>query len=430
MCHLTKLCLWILFRTLDASWVQNVTLKAAVMGDDVYTKPAPRVTLNLDLDPKERWREIASNYKSEAYKITDYLKSQLPPWAFPIVVQIAADIEPYFTDYGDEMVGLADALGLPLGEIVATNLVYQLERIGVNCSNWNNTGPTLDDDAIPHGLSCEDTMKWWDQSRRHLSSGGPHGRCTSIVSQDAAGSVSHGRNLDWNIPDSLKDFIVDVDVYRDENLVFTGTTAVGFVGFLNGLRYAEGSDSGAWSLSMDARNHGGRIPFNLAEALWKHSLTPEQALRKALEGGLSESSGSFDSALTALADVPIVDDVYYVMAGGGPDDELAVITRARNAARDVWRLDPETAQVEGAWFLTETNYDHWKAVPAADNRRDPANTYMLGLGSNDGTNLDTMFSQVMSQWPVFNAHTTFTTMMHPQTGVYNSSIWYGNFNSP
>ena len=53
------------------------------------------------------------------------------------------------------MVGVAAALGLDLGEIVALNLAYELERIGVTCSNWNNTGPTMGDDAIPRGLSCD-----------------------------------------------------------------------------------------------------------------------------------------------------------------------------------------------------------------------------------------------------------------------------------
>ena len=32
------------------------------------------------------------------------------------------------------------------------------DQIGVNCSNYNNTGPTLDDDAIPFGLSCADKI--------------------------------------------------------------------------------------------------------------------------------------------------------------------------------------------------------------------------------------------------------------------------------
>ena len=29
-------------------------------------------------------------------------------------------------------------------------------------------------------------------------------------------------------------------------------------------------------------------------------------------------------------------------------------------------------------------------------------------------------------WPTFNAHTTFTTMMDPKAGTYNTSVWYGN----
>jgi len=58
-------------------------------------------------------------------------------------VLVLVQIEPYFADYGEEMVGLSNALGLDLGEIVATNMIYQLERIGVRtrrtplpCLRW------------------------------------------------------------------------------------------------------------------------------------------------------------------------------------------------------------------------------------------------------------------------------------------------------
>jgi N-acylethanolamine-hydrolysing acid amidase len=430
-----------------APWTSNEALRAAA-SDVVTSVPAPRFTLNLDDPPQERWSAIAAVYKSEAYKITDYLKSQLPSWAFPILIEIAANLEPYFTDYGDEMIGLAEGLGLDLGDIVATNLVYQLERIGVNCSNWNNTGPTSGgDDAIPRGLGCDEALTAWDEERlsRALPTG-PAGRCTSIVAQDAAGFVAHGRNLDWNIPDALKDFVVDVDFYRGGQLIYTGTTAVGFVGMLNGMRHGSSSSSSsgggggssrsrsrstngetageAWSVSMDARNHGGRIPLNLAQALKTHALTPEQALRKALESD-AWGAGGFEQAVDALSTVQLVDDVYYVMAGGGGSNQLAVVTRARNAAVDVWRLDPPHGE-NPPWWLVETNYDHWKAVPKADDRRDPANEYMAALGSTEGTTLDTMLRDVMSEWPVFNPHTTFTTMINPYTGAYNSTVWYGN----
>jgi N-acylethanolamine-hydrolysing acid amidase len=423
---------WISRHPSVVPWAKNEALRAAATGD-VITKPAPRFSLNLDLDPKERWSAIAAIYKDEAYKITDYLKSQLPSWAYPIVVKVAADIEPYFADYGDEMVGLAEGLGLELGDIVATNLVYQLERIGVNCSNWNNTGPTDGgDDAIPRGLGdCPEDgggeaalLAAWDEERLSRSlPNGPPGRCTSIVSQDASGFVAHGRNLDWNIPDTLKDFVVDVDFYQGGSLLYTGTTAVGFVGMLNGMRYSNGDGAEAWSVSMDARNHGGRIPLNLAQALRTHALTPEQALRKALESDWG--AHGFEQAMDALSTVQLVDDVYYVIAGGGSSNQLAVVTRARNAAVDVWRLDPPHGE-NPPWWLAETNYDHWKNVPKADDRRDPANDFMAALGSARETTLDAMFSGVMSEWPVFNPHTTFTTMISPHSGAYNSTVWYGN----
>ena len=39
------------------------------------------------------------------------------------------------------MEGVAKALGLKPGYVVFLNLVMQVEEIGINCSNWNNTVP-------------------------------------------------------------------------------------------------------------------------------------------------------------------------------------------------------------------------------------------------------------------------------------------------
>ena len=86
--------------------------------------------------------------------------------------------------------------------------MYQLERIGVNCSNWNNTGPTLSDDAIPHGLSCnpDGVPPTAEQLQEEVAlnarkeaerQSGPEGLCTSIVTESSSGFMLHGRNLDW-----------------------------------------------------------------------------------------------------------------------------------------------------------------------------------------------------------------------------------------
>ena len=56
------------------------------------------------------------------------------------------------------MLGLADGYGLPIGDIVAVNLIYQLESIGLNCSNWNVTGPTVKDD--PGCMDVDPKQDW------------------------------------------------------------------------------------------------------------------------------------------------------------------------------------------------------------------------------------------------------------------------------
>ena len=34
--------------------------------------------------------------------------------------------------------------------------------------------------------------------------------CTSIVAQDETGHIFHGRNLDWNLPDDIRNMTVQV----------------------------------------------------------------------------------------------------------------------------------------------------------------------------------------------------------------------------
>ena len=166
-----------------------------------------------------------------------YLKDQVPAWLLPIMETIAGDIEPYFGkevnaciphfnrlhnrthvhtlplcdlyQFGGEMVALAKTLKLKVGDVVAINMIMQLESIGLNCSNWNNTGPTVKDD--PGCKDVDPTQKWcYCKAAASVSSDpivsirefkqrtgrapGP-GMCTSVVAQDPHGNIFHGRNL-------------------------------------------------------------------------------------------------------------------------------------------------------------------------------------------------------------------------------------------
>jgi hypothetical protein len=139
-------------------------------------------------------------------------------------------------------------------------------------------------------------------------------------------------------------------------MVYTATGAVGFVGFLNGMRMK----GEKWTVSQDARNHGGRIPLNIAEALATHALTPEQAIRKTLESDLGASG--FTGAVTALSDMPIVDDVYYVMAGAPAITWLTQqpgmvlrMSSATLALKSAMKVRPSPRATERTWLMS--SYD-------------------------------------------------------------------------
>lgn len=415
----------LLAAAVTSAWVQDEALQRAAAGRNWTT--LPRFSLNLDLPAKDRWTAIGTQYRDKAPALIAYLETIVPVWAIPIIEEIGKDVQPFFRDYGDEMTGLASAMGLKIGDVVILNLVYQLEHLGLNCSNWNNTGPTVPND--PGCMAVDPKQEWcYCHNNSHLIDeqgilrppevDGP-GLCTSTVGQALDGTIWHGRNLDWNLPDALLEMAVDVDYQRNGTTVFRGTTIVGFVGILNAMRFSSSSSSpcSAYSASINARGKGGKVIENLLEALlYKKAMTPEQHLRQAFE-----TVPSYEPFVAFLSTGPIVNEVYYTVAGCAKG-QAAVITRDRNddgekQKADVWPINAT------AWFRLETNYDHWNPVPVADDRRTPGYAAMNAMGQA-GLNSSGL-RVVMQTWPVFNHHTDYTGIYNPALGHYESGVWLG-----
>ena len=175
----------------EMAWTADADLEAATLAQLPNHTTPERFTLDLDLPAEQRWDSICKVYRPRTHIIHEYLKDSLGKLgnAMGIIEAVAAQLDDYKGfghDYAAEMRGISKACGLQLGDVVAGNLVYQLEGIGVNCSNWNNTGPT--------GQCGNKTGVVWMENED-----GP-GACTSMVAEDANRQVFHGRNLDWNLP--------------------------------------------------------------------------------------------------------------------------------------------------------------------------------------------------------------------------------------
>ncbi|XP_067846414.1 N-acylethanolamine-hydrolyzing acid amidase-like isoform X3 [Heptranchias perlo] len=299
----------------------------------------PRFNVSLDTPAAQRWEPVLRHYDAaEVQRIVRHVISSIvPKWVIPIIEQFEAQLglilpQPYET----EIQGICKALGLSLGDGLLINLAYEISDF-----------------------------------------------CTSIVAQDSRGNIYHVRNLDFEFSDILRSLTVDLQFVKNGQIIYTGTTFIGFVGLWTG------QSPNKFTISGNARVKG-EWWKTLIAALLKRSPPPSWLIRDTLL-----EAADFQAALMKLANNPITANVYYILGGVKPNEGV-IITRNLDGPVDIWPLIP----MKGQWYRVETNYDHWTTPPPFDDRRTPA-IRALNTTGQDNINLHTLF-KVLSVKPVLN----------------------------
>ena len=393
-----------------SSWLHDESQRK--LADGKRSADVKTFVVNLDLPQNERWQEVGELYADRAWQLVKYLKDNLPDgWLEPLE-QVAGRLMPFFTDYGEEMQGYAKALGVTDGDIVMINLVYQLEHLGLGCGMANTTGPAnpklCPDGGRPQAYG---NLQMLDEDDLISERDGP-GMCTSFVAHNPEGEIFHGRNLDWNLQDSLKEFIINVDYTRQGQVTFSGTTIVGFVGILHAVK------ENAFSWSMDARRKGGSILFNTLEAMFHAGArTPEQHARTVFESG---DILKYDDAVSALSTHNIVNPAYYIVSGVQVPQGI-VLARSREGVANSWRME-DTIAGQQTWWVGITNYDLEHTPPPSDDRSTPLTENLNALaGQSFG---ESEIWTILKTWPTFNAHTDITMVAKPKDGFFEVVKWY------
>ena len=368
--------------------------------------------VDLDLPQEQRWTQVGSYYADRSWMLVNYLRENLPDgWLKPLE-KVAAQLLPFFKDYKDEMKGYASALKISEGDVVMINLVYQLERLGISCDNWNTTGPVNPSLCIRNEDGYGD-LKIWPSN-----DDGP-GMCTSFTANNKDGTVYHGRNLDWNLEDTLKQFIINVQFTRGGKNLFKGTTVAGFVGLIHAVK------PGAFGWSLNARRKGGSIPLNLlAATLINGTRTPEQHARYVFE-----NAADYDEAVQMLGNWPIVNDAYFTVSGATAGQGV-VLARDREGVAHAWHVadmpvTPDNGEsgrlVQERHRTGVTNYDLQVPVPPSDDRSAPMTH---ALNSLKGTNFDaTAVWGILKTWPTMNLHTDISLVSDVKQGTYDVWVW-------
>lgn len=380
----------ILFAVCAESYLHDEALRSHA-SRKLGTSPR-RVVVDLDKPPQERWAFLAkdpffANWKND---FLAYVGKSVPKAAVPLIAKLATSLRhSFYDDYAMEMVGIAKALDVDIGEIVAANLIYQLEGISEKCEDSNMTGPCPPKQNSP-------------------------GLCTGIVADDGA-RVWEARNLDWNLDASLLKYVMQVD-YRQKNQTrFTAVQIIGQIGVLHGLSQVAG-----FSGQLNARDKGGNVLENLAE-IALGAKTPTHVLRRALE-----QTASFNAAFGFLSSEGLANPCYFIMAGSAAG-EGAIVTRERKGLVDAWHLheapakDTKSINLQPGWFRLQTNFDHWEPAPSYDDRRTPGVNNMVR--ECNGTVGESCLKDVITTWPTKNHHTDVTSIMCPETGFFETIVW-------
>ncbi|XP_078253837.1 acid ceramidase [Rhinoraja longicauda] len=338
----------------------------------------PWYKINLDSAPYQRWHQVISDKKVELTNLIRVIKEMALDF-FPsgkIIDLVDKGLAPLVDTlpfpFNEELKGIADVSGVPLGEIMLFNIFYEVFTV-----------------------------------------------CTSLVAEDEAGKLYHARNLDfglflgwdkknnsWTIPEYLRPLTVNLDFQRNNRTVFKSTNFAGYVGMLTGMK------PGTFTLTMNERfsidgGYIGIIEWILGkrDEMWMSFLT-----RSVLE-----NATSYAQAKDQLANTEILAPAYFIL-GGNQTGEGCVITRTRTASLDIWELDLK----RGRWYVLETNYDHWKEPLFLDNRRIPAMKCM-NQTTQARISVETIYD-VLSTKPVLNKLTTYTTLMDVSAGTFESFL--------
>jgi len=312
--------------------------------------PVPRVSVNLDLPPEERFLPICNKFKSEIIAAQKYLIDAEPALLikiFELVVQ--ASRKNLAEPFKSEIESIAKCTGIDEDEFLVTNLFYEFSAA-----------------------------------------------CTSIVAEDSDGKILHGRNLDFNFKPALAPLTAEIDYVRNGSLLFRSTGFLGLAQVLTAVK----EDVAGVTINERTPSHKMKQILGNVKRVLQGVMPSSWAARMALE-----QSDTFEDVAARLSTEELASPIYYIVSGL---QDGKVITRNATHAEDIWDLHENG--VDG-WFVLQTNDDHWG--PPRDDRRDMGNKHMRQVGQKAISNA-TMYDDVLHQAPNFRTsnHTIYTSLFY------------------
>ena len=350
------------------------------------TKLAGKFTLNLDLPPHLRWKEIVIAHKNIILNTIKDIKLH-----FEGICNISINEKVYvpFT-YRQEMIGIADVLGVPYHDVLIANFFYEIITFIDNGMFQKQCYKILQ--LLTCGLFSRHSVK------EYYNVG-----CTSVIVEKRNGIIMHGFNMDFPIP--MENSIITINFERAGKVLYTGTSFVGHVGLCTGQKPYR------YTLSLHARRE---------EDLY-HNYYPD------LDGGDALAAFYIRDLLEAenLGYQEVVENIFgrtfvtpcYIIVGGNSTQEGVVITLTLKGVVDIEMLSNDK------WYLVQTNTDRYSGSRGYGNdlRWEAADSILNITDRTQATLYD--LKCILSVIPVLVKHMTAFTVTMSAVRPYLYAAW-------
>ena len=329
------------------------------------SRPMPEHIINLDLPPVKRWVAIGRLYRSQ---VKTGISKMLPNYVVKLVDVFGSLLESLLPPpYADELKGLAEAVQVPVGELLLLNLTSDLSAF-----------------------------------------------CTSIIAQTSDGKLLNARNFDapreFNfLASTVREAIFNAHFQSGGKTLYSCVIIAGLIGTFTGQK------PNSFTITINQRRTGD-IWTNILSLLLKF---PGGEIGLLTRDALADPDITYQGVLNRMMYIPMISSCYVIIAGTKPGEGV-VISRDRKGpvkpfSDGVWKLDVSV----GRWYLLQTNNDHWTKPPDLEpphgnakfsyEREYAGNKAMEKCGQANITPHNLI--NVLSTNPVLNTDTVYTTVM-------------------
>lgn len=409
--------------------IASVCFSSALCADlQAIATPAPAnistlaYKVDLRLTPELRWVSALEDYVAQrgTHAFRDFYSSVLSS-----LESVAADVLGYYRDNIHEfMAAYARHLPDAYGEMISL----------ANVLSAHATNPEekklFSHESVFLAQQHMEIMSIAPMNNSSIARGVPrNGECTSVLVRRPGKPLLHFRNWDFGPePKALGTASVQVD-FLDNYGGFRCLMALTHI-----AKFTTCMRPGAYAMSLNAREYGfgyerGRAPAEQLRLLQEGRLPREGVLRKMM---FSRSySEAVEIASTALA----MTSLYAIVSNGQNSSEGVVVTVMGNGSKaDVWSLNDTNR--EDAWFLVQTNVDHWMSMSErnpSSHRREHVKAKLRQLGPQASTKELFEVLQDSSVFPegntgrddgrIFRPSTVASVLMEPSWQLSLNNSW-------